>query len=63
MTPKAFYAGVKRLRPTIREAQRTVREGVKDVFLGIRLAESSVTPITSPSEHALFNGEVVNDDH
>ena len=63
MTPKAFYAGVKRLRPTIREAQRTVREGVKDVFLGITLGESPAMPITSPSEQALFTEEVVNDDH
>jgi P4 family phage/plasmid primase-like protien len=62
-SPKAFYAGVKRLRPTIKEAQRTVREGVKDVFLGIALRELSGTPVTSTPREALFAEEVVNDDH
>jgi hypothetical protein len=62
MSPKAFYAGVKRLRPTIREAQRTVRESVKDVFLGIRLHTSSTTAPTSIQPGALFPEEVVHDD-
>ena len=63
MSPKAFYAGVKRLRPTIREAQRTVREGVKDVFLGIGLRTSHATATTSASSDGLFTEEVVHDDH
>jgi P4 family phage/plasmid primase-like protien len=41
MSPKAFYGGVKRLRPTIREAQRTVRGGVQWVFLGLELTSTS----------------------
>ena len=41
MSTKAFYGGVKRLRPTIREAQRTVRGGVQWVFLGLELANPS----------------------
>jgi len=56
MTPKALYAGCKRLRPSIREAQRTIRDGVKDVFLGIGLHEPSA-PLAG-----LLSEEVIRDD-
>jgi len=41
MSPKAFYGDVKRLRPTIKEAQRTVRGTVQWVFLGLEMAGSA----------------------
>lgn len=41
MSSKALYAGVKRLRPTIRDAQRSVRGSVQWVFLGLELVGSA----------------------
>lgn len=41
ISPKALYAGVKRLRPTIQEAQRSVRGSVHWVFLGLELGAST----------------------
>jgi phage/plasmid-associated DNA primase len=35
MTSKAFCAAVRRLRPVLKDAQRTVCGEVKDVFLGL----------------------------
>lgn len=44
MTPKAFCAAVRRLRPTIEDGQRGPRGDVKDVFFGLALAtETSQT--------------------
>jgi P4 family phage/plasmid primase-like protien len=45
MSPKAFYQGVKRLRPGLTEAQRRIHGAVRDVFLGIALKGS-------PARHA-----------
>jgi putative DNA primase/helicase len=60
MTSKAFCAAVRRLRPTVKDAQRTIRGEVKDVFLGLTLRVPSTTP-TIPD--GLFPEEVVDDDH
>lgn len=62
MTPKSFYAGVKRLRPTVQEAQRTVCGEVKHVFLGLGLRATSAISTTSVSApEGLFAEEVVDD--
>lgn len=48
MTPKAFCAAVRRLRPTIEDGQRGPRGDVKDVFIGLALATAtSQTPLSS----------------
>lgn len=41
MTPKAFCAAVRRLRPTIKDSQRGPRENVKEVFLGLALVTAT----------------------
>lgn len=48
MSPKALYAGVKRLRPTIQEAQRSIRGSVQWVFLGLQI----VAPPSQDSRHS-----------
>lgn len=40
MSPKAFCAAVRRLRPTVEDAQRGPRGNVKDVFLGLAMKEA-----------------------
>ena len=60
MTSKAFCAAVRRLRPTVKDAQRTIRGEVKDVFLGLTLRAQPSTPTTPDG---LFPEEVVHDDH
>lgn len=52
MSPKAFCAAVRRLRPTLTEGQRTLSGDVKDCFLG--LAFTSLTP--SPSADSAHSG-------
>lgn len=62
MTPKSFYAGVKRLRPTLTEAQRTVCGEVKHVFLGLGLrATSAISTNSVSAPEGLFAEEVVDD--
>jgi putative DNA primase/helicase len=60
MTSKAFCAAVRRLRPTVKDAQRTLHGDVKDVFLGLGLRAPGA-PATPPD--GLFAEEVVHDDH
>ena len=55
MSPKSFYAGVKRLRPAITEAQRRVHGEVREVFLGIELmsqTKSEVSALSAESVHS-----------
>lgn len=55
MSPKSFYAGVKRIRPVITEAQRRVHGEVRDVFLGIELKSqttSEVSVLSPESAHS-----------
>ena len=56
---RTFYAAIKRLRPTLQEAQRRVNGNPRDVFVGLSFREntgetvrgvSSVSSITLPSE-------------
>lgn len=59
-TQKAFCAAVRRLCPTVKEAQRTVCGEVKHVFLGLGLRAPSAPSVTPDG---LFAEEVVHDDH
>ena len=59
-TQKAFCAAVRRLRPTVKEARRTVCGDVKHVFLGLGLRAPSAPSVTPDG---LFAEEVVHDDH
>lgn len=59
MTAKAFCAAVRRLRPTVKDAQRSIHGGVKDVFLGLELR---TTPTTTTAPTELFAEEVLHDD-
>lgn len=55
MSAKSFYAGVKRLRPAITEAQRRVHGEVRHVVLGIELRSqtaSEVSPLSPDSPHS-----------
>jgi P4 family phage/plasmid primase-like protien len=41
LSPKAFCSAVRRLRPTVQDAQRTICGSVQWVFLGLRLKETT----------------------
>jgi putative DNA primase/helicase len=49
MSAKFFYAAVRRLRPTIKEGQRTLGGEVKDVFLGLAMATQPPRTHTHPA--------------
>lgn len=51
MTAKAFCAGVRRLRPTVKDGQRTIGSEVKDVFVGLAFTSQSPAP-GQPSAHS-----------
>ena len=56
MTPKAFCAAVRRLRPTLKEGQRTMGGEVKDVFLGLSLPSHTPSTTGQESAHSVHSG-------
>lgn len=52
LSPKSFYSGVKRLRPTLTEAQRRVHGEVRDVFLGIEMKGPHASEASALSAHS-----------
>lgn len=55
VSAKSFYAGVKRLRPAITEAQRRIHGEVRHVVLGIELrsqTKSEASPMSPDSPHS-----------
>jgi P4 family phage/plasmid primase-like protien len=58
MSPKSFYAGVKRLRPGLTEAQRRVYGEVRDVFLGIELKHRNTREMSALSAHSAHSSQI-----
>ena len=58
MSPKAFYAGVKRLRPGLTEAQRRIHGEVRDVFLGIELKSQNERQVSALSAHSAHSFQI-----
>jgi P4 family phage/plasmid primase-like protien len=58
MSPKSFYAGVKRLRPTLTEAQRRVHGEVRDVFLGVELRSTIASEVSALSAHSAHSYQI-----
>lgn len=58
MSPKAFYAGVKRLRPGLTEAQRRIHGEVRDVFLGIELKGQTERHVSALSAHSAHSSQI-----
>lgn len=56
MTPKAFCAAVRRLRPTLKEGQRKMGGEVKDVFLGLSLPSHTPSTTGQESAHSVHSG-------
>jgi len=56
MTPKAFCAAVRRLRPTLKDGQRTMGGEVKDVFLGLSLPSHTPSTTGQESAHSVHSG-------
>ena len=56
MTPKAFCAAVRRLRPTLKDGQRKMGGEVKDVFLGLSLPSHTPSTTSQESAHSVHSG-------
>jgi P4 family phage/plasmid primase-like protien len=56
MTSKAFCTAVRRLRPTIKDAQRKVGGEVKDVFLGLAMIAQPPSTTGQESAHSAHSG-------
>ena len=52
MTPKAFCAAVRRLRPTLKDGQRKMGGEMKDVFLGLSLSSRTTSATGQESAHS-----------
>ncbi len=52
ISAKAFHTAVRRLRPTVKEGQRTIQGEMKDVFLGLALTNKNAQLATPPSAHS-----------
>ena len=65
MSAKAFCSAVRRLRPTVQEAQRTICGSVQAVFLGLRLKDATShnstgrgTDSSCLSRHSLHSSQI-----
>lgn len=58
MSPKSFYAGVKRLRPGLTEAQRRIHGEIRDVFLGIALKSQNEGTVSALSAHSAHSSQI-----
>lgn len=58
MSPKSFYAGVKRLRPGLTEAQRRIHGEIRDVFLGIALKGQNGGTVSALSAHSAHSSQI-----
>jgi putative DNA primase/helicase len=58
LSPKSFYAGVKRLRPGLTEAQRRVHGEVRDVFLGIELKSHNASEVSALSADSAHSSQI-----
>lgn len=56
MSPKAFCAAVRRLRPTLKEGQRKVGRVMKDVFLGLSIPSGAADKGGQESAHSAHSG-------
>lgn len=58
ISPKAFYAGVKRLRPGLTETQRRVHGVIRDVFLGIELKSPTSYEVSALSPNSAHFSQI-----
>ncbi len=56
MSPKAFCAAVRRLRPTVKDGQRKMGSEMKDVFLGLAFALQTPSRASQESAHSAHSG-------
>lgn len=56
MSPKAFCAAVRRLRPTVKDGQRKLGGEMKDVFLGLAFTPQTPARVSQESAHSAHSG-------